>query len=42
VASLFGADPLTEMDQDLMRLKAYFETATPARDAAKATPSAHA
>lgn len=35
VASLFGADPLTEMDEDLMRLKAYFETGTPARDAAQ-------
>jgi uncharacterized membrane protein len=35
VASLFGADPLTEMDEDLMRLKAYFETGTPARDAAR-------
>ena len=35
VASLFGADPLTEMDQDLMRLKAYFETGTPARDASR-------
>jgi uncharacterized membrane protein len=39
VASLFGADPLAEMDQDLMRLKAYFETGTPARDAAKAAPA---
>jgi uncharacterized membrane protein len=42
VASLFGADPLTEMDQDLMRLKAYFETGTPARDAAKAAPATRA
>jgi uncharacterized membrane protein len=42
VASLFGADPLTEMDQDLMRLKAYFETGTPARDAAKATTAPRA
>lgn len=40
VASLFGADPRTEMDQDLMRLKTYFETGTPARDAAQ--PAARA
>jgi uncharacterized membrane protein len=36
VASLFGADPRAEMDEDLMRLKAYFETGKPARDAAAA------
>jgi uncharacterized membrane protein len=42
VASLFGADPRSEMDQDLMRLKAYFETGTPARDAAKAEPATRA
>jgi uncharacterized membrane protein len=36
VASLFGADPLTEMDEDLMRLKSYLETGKPARDAAAA------
>jgi hypothetical protein len=30
------------MDQDLMRLKAYFETGTPARDAAKATTAPRA
>jgi uncharacterized membrane protein len=34
VARLFGADPLTEMDEDLMRAKSYLETGTPARDAA--------
>jgi uncharacterized membrane protein len=34
VASLFGADPKSEMDEDLARLKAYFETGKPARDAA--------
>lgn len=34
LASLFGADPKSEMDDDLMRLKAYFETGKPARDAA--------
>jgi uncharacterized membrane protein len=36
VASLFGADPLAEMDQDLMRLKTFFHTGRPARDAAQA------
>jgi uncharacterized membrane protein len=35
VASLFGADPQTEIDEDLMRLKAYFETGKPAGDAAR-------
>jgi uncharacterized membrane protein len=40
LASLFGADPGAEMDEDLMRLKAYFETGKPARDAAAArTPA---
>jgi uncharacterized membrane protein len=34
VASLFGADPGAEMDEDLMRLKNWFETGRPARDAA--------
>lgn len=36
VATLFGADPQSEMDQDLMRVKAFFEGARPARDAAQA------
>jgi uncharacterized membrane protein len=36
VASLFGADPLTEMDEDLMRMKSFLETGKPARDAAAA------
>jgi uncharacterized membrane protein len=36
VASLFGADPLTEMDEDLMRMKSFLETGKPARDAAQA------
>jgi uncharacterized membrane protein len=36
VASLFGADPRTEIDEDLMRLKSYLETGVPARDAAGA------
>jgi uncharacterized membrane protein len=39
VASLFGADPKTEMDEDLMRLKAFFETGRPARDAAARAPA---
>jgi uncharacterized membrane protein len=39
VASLFGADPLSEMDEDLMRLKSFFETGKPARDAAQAPAS---
>jgi uncharacterized membrane protein len=39
VASLFGADPLTEMDEDLMRLKSFFESGKPARDAAQAAPA---
>jgi len=34
VASLFGADPQTEMDQDLMRMKSFFETGNLPRDAA--------
>ena len=37
VASLFGADPLTEMDEDLMRMKSFLETGKPAHDAAQAT-----
>jgi uncharacterized membrane protein len=35
VASLFGADPRTEMNEDLMRMKSFLETGTPARDAAQ-------
>jgi uncharacterized membrane protein len=34
VAELFGADPKTEMDEDLARLKTYLETGTPPRDVA--------
>jgi uncharacterized membrane protein len=34
VASLFGADPKTELDEDLLRAKSYLETGKPARDAA--------
>lgn len=36
VASLFGTDPRSEMDEDLMRLKIYLETGHPAHDAAAA------
>jgi uncharacterized membrane protein len=35
VASLFGADPKSEMDQDLVRMKTFIETGIPAHDAAK-------
>lgn len=35
VAKLFGADPKTELDEDLLRLKSYLETGTPAHDAAR-------
>jgi len=34
VASMFGADPKSEMDADLMRMKNFIETGVPARDAA--------
>ncbi|MFB3816442.1 MAG: SRPBCC family protein [Candidatus Methylomirabilales bacterium] len=36
VASLFGADPKTEMDQDLLRMKSFLETGRLPHDAAKA------
>ncbi len=36
VARLFGADPRTELDEDLQRMKVYLETGRPARDAAAA------
>lgn len=36
VAKLFGADPKTELDEDLIRLKTFVETGVPARDAARA------
>jgi uncharacterized membrane protein len=35
VASLFGADPLTEMDEDLMRMKSFLETSKRPHDAAQ-------
>jgi uncharacterized membrane protein len=34
LAQLLGADPKSELDADLLRLKTYLETARPARDAA--------
>lgn len=36
IASLFGADPKTEMDQDLQRMKSFLETGRLPHDAAKA------
>lgn len=36
IARLFGADPKSEFDQDLLRLKTYLETGRPAHDAAAA------
>jgi uncharacterized membrane protein len=36
VASLFGADPKSEIDADLMRMKTLIETGQPPRDAAQA------
>ena len=36
VAKFFGADPKSEMDEDLMRLKAALETGKTPRDAAAA------
>jgi uncharacterized membrane protein len=35
VAAVFGADPKTEMDADLMRMKSLLETGQPAHDAAE-------
>jgi uncharacterized membrane protein len=40
VAKLFGADPKTELDQDMMRLKSTLETGKPPRDAAAREKSA--
>ena len=40
VATLFGADPKTEMDADLMRMKTFIETGTPPGDAAERNTSA--
>jgi uncharacterized membrane protein len=38
VASLFGADPKSEMDADLLRMKSMIETGHPPHDAAKPLP----
>jgi uncharacterized membrane protein len=35
VASLFGADPKSQMDADLLRMKSMIETGIPPRDAAR-------
>jgi uncharacterized membrane protein len=35
VATLFGTNPRREMDRDLLRMKTFIETGTPARDAAQ-------
>jgi uncharacterized membrane protein len=35
VAMLFGADPKTELDQDLLRMKTYLETGKTPHDAAQ-------
>jgi uncharacterized membrane protein len=38
VARLFGADPKTELDEDLLRLKSFIESGKPSRDAAARIP----
>lgn len=38
VAAMFGADPKSELDQELLRLKSYLETGKTPRDAASTTP----
>jgi uncharacterized membrane protein len=35
VAALFGADPKTQMDEDLLRMKTLIETGVPPHDAAR-------
>jgi uncharacterized membrane protein len=35
IASLFGADPKSEMDEDLMRMKSFIETGHQPHDAAE-------
>ncbi len=39
VAALFGSDPKSEMDEDLMRMKTLIETGNPPHDAAERQPS---
>ena len=41
VAAIFRADPKSELDQELLRLKSYLETGKTPRDAASTTPSAN-
>jgi len=41
VASIFGADPKSEMDEDLMRMKSLLETGAPAHDAAQKDQMIH-
>jgi uncharacterized membrane protein len=41
VAALFGADPKSEMDQDLARMKTMLETGIPAHDAARKDETAY-
>jgi uncharacterized membrane protein len=38
IATMFGADPKTEMDADLLRMKSMIETGHPPHDAARALP----
>jgi uncharacterized membrane protein len=38
IATMFGADPKSEMDADLLRMKSMIETGHPPHDAAKALP----
>jgi uncharacterized membrane protein len=38
VATMFGADPKSEMDADLLRMKSMIETGHPPHDAAKPLP----
>lgn len=40
VAKLFGADPKSELDEDMMRLKSTLETAETSQDAAQRDASA--
>jgi hypothetical protein len=42
VVAIFGADPKTEMDQDLARMKTMIETARVPNDAARRDESAYA
>jgi uncharacterized membrane protein len=42
IARLFGADPKSEMDADLMRLKSFIETGQPPHDAAERRMAAQA